>query len=192
MNKRRAPPVSRNDTFLTPPKRRRLSREISDVANAGSKNQRHEFEPLSKPFGSPSTASKRKRPRIGQTTPTKSKTIQKPSTPAIYDHEPGGFDDADDDACNDFNNDVDNHFEMSSQKLTDYECLPPKSTIDQDNHDFDLDSAIYQIEMRQKNLLPEYLELLQWRPMSLVRLSDRCFIVQDWDSRKKALKVILC
>lgn len=62
----------------------------------------------------------------------------------------------------------------------------------EDNDDFDLPATITRIESREKSLLPEYLELLQWSPYSVARITHRCFVVQEWDPRNKALKVKFC
>ena len=49
--------------------------------------------------------------------------------------------------------------------------------------------AIARIEVQTASQLPEYRHLVKWNPESSARLTKHCFILQDWDIRKKVLQV---
>jgi len=49
--------------------------------------------------------------------------------------------------------------------------------------------AIARIEVQTASQLPEYRHLVKWNPESSARLTKHCFILQDWDIRKKILQV---
>ena len=69
---------------------------------------------------------------------------------------------------------------------------PPNSPfVDPSSIDdgFNLSASISELELRLAAKLPSYLQALQWNPTSLAQISERCFIVQDWDQLRKVFKV---
>lgn len=176
-------PTSKSCPFKTPPKRR-LSKAVPVYSDAPRRRKRV-FQPLPLAFGSylaPSPT--KKRPRTSQAS-------VKPNP---------------------------SHGELAACSSTNCGALEPESPIDdepfdtgllipfthcekaenelpshsEDNDDFDLPATITRIESREKSLIPEYLELLQWSPCSVARITHRCFVVQEWDPHNKALKVNSC
>jgi hypothetical protein len=68
--------------------------------------------------------------------------------------------------------------------------IGPSSPQGSDNEDeFDLAEAVSQIESQQATQLPDYRELLLWNPESYARLTNRCYIIQDWSPRERVLQV---
>jgi hypothetical protein len=63
---------------------------------------------------------------------------------------------------------------------------PQASTSEEE---FDLAEAVSQIEAQQALQLPAYRELLFWNPESNARLTNRCYIIQDWCPRERVLLV---
>jgi len=55
--------------------------------------------------------------------------------------------------------------------------------------ELDLHKTISQIELQQSLQLPEYRDLLLWNVESCAQLTSRCYIVQDWKPKEKALQV---
>jgi hypothetical protein len=56
--------------------------------------------------------------------------------------------------------------------------------------DWDLNAVLYQIRLNHTEVIPDYWEALQLNPMQCVRISSRCFILQDWNDRKRSLVVV--
>lgn len=190
--------------FKTPPKRKR-----SAIPMASSLGQplipKRQFKPLSRALSSPIPSSpKRKRPRTGQTTPQKTKKLPKvhvESSPACsgsislnYEDE-GGFGSA-----------IPNHFppfeslDSLASDLPSGEVSTPTTSLEDPPNSpfvdpsfiddgFNLSASISELELRLAAKLPSYLQALQWNPTSLAQISERCFIVQDWDQLTKIFKV---
>jgi hypothetical protein len=64
---------------------------------------------------------------------------------------------------------------------------PPRGSADED--EFDLAEAVAQIESQQASQLPAYRDLLFWDPESYARLTNRCYIIQDWSAKDQVLLV---
>jgi hypothetical protein len=64
--------------------------------------------------------------------------------------------------------------------------VPEEIEVDSE---FDLAESIFEIEARQALQLPDYRYLLLQNPESYVRLTARCYVVQDWSSKHKVLSV---
>jgi len=72
-----------------------------------------------------------------------------------------------------------------------YSGLDAESGFSQDfADDWTLELTLSQIEQRQMEVMPQYLECLLANPACLAQISNSCFIVQDWDFRAQCLKVI--
>jgi hypothetical protein len=67
-------------------------------------------------------------------------------------------------------------------------CDPSQSDSSCED-ELDLCEAISQIELQQSLQLPAYRDLLMWNVESCVQLTSRCYIVQDWNPKVKALQV---
>jgi hypothetical protein len=57
--------------------------------------------------------------------------------------------------------------------------------------DWDLNAVLYQIRLNHTEVIPDYWEALQLNPMQCVRISSRCFILQDWNDRNRSLVVVI-
>ena len=62
------------------------------------------------------------------------------------------------------------------------DCFPQgTSSVSED--EFNFEQAVSQIEAHQASQLPAYQELWLWNPESYARLTNRCYIIQDWNPR---------
>jgi len=66
----------------------------------------------------------------------------------------------------------------------------PLGTGSASEDEFNFEEAVSQIEACQASQLPAYRELLLWNPESYARLTNRCYIIQDWNPRHSVLQVL--
>jgi hypothetical protein len=57
--------------------------------------------------------------------------------------------------------------------------------------DWDLNAVLYRIRLNHREVIPDYWEALQLNPVQCVRISSKCFILQDWNDRKRSLVVVI-
>ena len=124
---------------------------------------------------------KRKRPRIEQKPKKVSSLLNRltglapsPATPLLPRSNPSSnsIDENGDRGCNGCNDD---HYRSQIES----------SYVDE----LDLFEAISQIELQQSLQLPAYRDLLTWNVESCAQLTSRCYIIQDWKPKEKALQV---
>ena len=185
--------VSRASKCITPPKLR-VKRPVPSGLDPLSMMQNRTFKPL-RVADKPAfvlVSPKRKHPRINQLTPKKvpslksmiSKSSSSPddsNCSAVPSHCPSfdvGFDD---DCGHTSSGSIDSFTSFVDDELND-------SSAEVDSTE-DLAASIEHIENSQKIYLPLYLELLQWNPASFARITRKCYILQDWSSCHKTLKV---
>jgi len=66
---------------------------------------------------------------------------------------------------------------------------PASPGLPRDNGEHEIASAVSQVELQLALQLPQYRDAVKWSPESCSQLTKHCFILQDWDIRKKALQV---
>jgi hypothetical protein len=183
--------IPRTGKFTTPPKTR-LTKVIPVIPELPLKRKRL-FQPLPLAYDSSFPPSpKRKRPRTGQTTPKKKRdSLNKDAarSPLGLGDSGRSFGNSDPWVFNDSD-----PFESGfSRPFADHsdQCFVNKASNDSsdDDDDFNLSATIAQIELKRKNFVPEYFELLQWNASSYAQISPRCYIIQDLNPRQIMLKV---
>jgi hypothetical protein len=160
----------------TPPKAAQRSRVVKLITPPRFPPRNRSFIPHSPPSGSvPPISPKRKRPRTGQTHRKPRKNV----APLARNGEPEFTNQSSFGDDNDWTADGD--FTSGDNGGDNWD--------NGDGDDWDLIRKREQLELLQKASLPLYLECFSIVPAALAQLTERLFILQDWNSKKCTLQV---
>src|SRR5436190_9398960 len=163
--------------FNTPPKKRRTS-FVMPQSSTPRRPPKRPFIPIPVPlYSQPPASPKRKRARTGQVSPKKRKPCRTTPLENPFESETFGLGTFGSNFGDDgiFNDD----FALPNNE----KALP--------DEDEDLSVTIDRLEQLHEQAVPELWSALHDTPEAYVQLSPQCYLFQDWDYKRKCLKVYL-
>jgi hypothetical protein len=169
---------TRTTSLQTPPRAAQRSRVVKLITPPRFPPRNRSFVPHSPPSGSvPPISPKRKRPRTGQThripAATRKNVALCTGQPEFTNQSSFGDDNA----------------WTADGDFTSGENGGDNWDNGNGDDDWDLIRKREQLESLQKVSLPLYLECFSIAPAALARLTERLFIIQDWNSKNRTLQV---